>query len=91
MEKVTDTSSNIFTAIFSRLSAKGLSPVETLRLIEDVFTIIGEGGDFTVTFVNDALEGLGWKEGIIDEINFELIIFLLVSKNDYEVKRITLR
>jgi len=65
-------------------------PVEVSILIKDVFNIIHDGGDFTVTSVNRELEGLGWGERIMDEVSFELIIFLLENEYDYEVQEHTL-
>ena len=65
-------------------------PVEVSILIKDVFNIIHDGGDFTVTSVNRELVGLGWGERIMDEVSFELIIFLLENEYDYEVQEHTL-
>jgi len=38
--------------LFGRLSARGLMPVEIPSLIKDVFNIVGDGGNFSVTSVN---------------------------------------
>ncbi len=78
---------DVFETLFERLSSRGLMPVEIPRIIKDVFNIIRDGGDFTVASMNQALENLGWRRRAMDEISFELIIFLFENECDYEVER----
>ena len=64
-----------------KLSDKNLIPVEVSRIIKDVTNIIGDGGGFTVSLVNQKLEILGWKRQILDEFSFELILFLIGNEH----------
>jgi hypothetical protein len=77
----------IYSTLFGRLSDRGMMPAEITRLIEDVFNIIRGGGNFTVSSINQALVCLGWGDQIMDEISFELIIFLMETEHEYEVKK----
>ena len=81
---------DISNALFGRLSAQGLIPVEIPRFIRDVCKIIGDGGIFSLSIINQELVRLGWSEGIIDQITFKLIIFLLQNECGYEVQTHTL-
>ena len=76
--------------LLGKLSKKGLSPVEIPKLIRDVLTLIKDGGDFTVGTINEKLESLGWKEQIIDDFTFELIISLLENTGEHEITRHTI-
>jgi hypothetical protein len=81
---------NICNVLFGRLSAQGLMPVEIPRLIGDVCNIVRDGGDFTLHSINRQLMRLGWQEHIMDQICFELILYILENEYDYEVKKHTL-
>ena len=85
-----DKSTVIWDTLFRRLSDRGLTLLEILRLTKDVFNIVREGGDFTKASVNQKLESLGWRHEIMDEICFELVIYLLENEEDYEVEKHTL-
>jgi hypothetical protein len=63
----------IFEIVSTRLSDKGLLPVEISRIIKDVVNIMRDGGESTVTLVNEKLETLGWRRQILDLFSFELI------------------
>lgn len=78
---------SICNVLFERLCSSGLTPFEVLRLIQDAFNILQEGGDFTLASVNGALERLGWRDGVLDSIGLELIIFLLENEYEYQVER----
>ena len=90
MDLKADRNSNICDTLFGRLTAQGLMSGEIPSLVRDVFNIIRDGGNFTVASINMELERLGWRKRIMDEISFELIIFILENEYDYEVKRHTL-
>ena len=85
MDFRTERDRNICETLFERLSARGLMGAEIPRLITDVLNIVRDGGDFTVTFINDELMRIGWKERVMDETSFELITFILENEYDYEV------
>lgn len=76
---------NICATLFWRLSSFGLSPENINRLVKDVFNLLRDGGSFTVSFINYELQRLGWKQDVMDECSFELIIFLLENEFDYNV------
>jgi hypothetical protein len=38
--------------LFQRLSAQGLAHFEILRIVKDVLNLIGDGGDFTLPYIN---------------------------------------
>ena len=75
----------IFNTLLSRLSSKGLAPQEVPCLIRDVLNIINNGGEFTVRTISEKLENLGWKEQIMDEFIFELILYLLENDGKHEI------
>ena len=87
MEFRRDRNQNICDILFGRLSDRGLLSIEIPRLIKDVLNIVRDGGNFTVSLINQELERLGWREQVMDETSFELITFILENEYDYEVKR----
>ena len=91
MQVKRENSISIYDALFQKLSCEGLRGIEIPRLMEDVFSIIGHGGNFTVASVNHALERRGWKKRIVDELTFDLIALLLETEYEFEVKRHTLQ
>ena len=80
MEEIVD-------VLLQKLSQKGLTPVEVPRLVKDVLSIVGEGGELTTHTINQRLESLGWDKKIVDLFTFELIIALLDHEGDCEVIR----
>jgi len=75
----------IFDLLFSKLYNKGLISVEILRLIRDVLNVVDDGSELTVGTLNKKLENLGWREKIMDEFCFQLLISLIENKDDQEV------
>jgi hypothetical protein len=73
--------------LLNRLSDKGLFPEEIPRLIEDVLNMVADGGYFTIEEINHKLGTLGWEDRVMDPVTFELILFLVESKGEYEVQR----
>ena len=55
-------------------------------IIRDVIRIIGGGGSFTAELVNDMLEQLGWKQEVLDETTFQLIVYILETEWGYRVR-----
>ena len=66
----------VFQNLDKRFSGKDFTPFELPRLIKDVKNIVADGGNFTLSTVNEKLENLGWERGIIDELSFELMLLL---------------
>ena len=87
MELKKDNRDEIFNTLSQRLLALGLMPAEIPRLFKDVFNIVNDGGDCTVANINQVLERMGWRTQIIDEFNFELFIFLLENKYEFEGRK----
>jgi len=75
----------ILDVLFLRLSAKGLTPAEIIRLIKNSFYIIREGGGPSAALMNQKLEQMGWEEQILDEATFDLIMFWFENRNGYAV------
>ena len=73
--------------LLTRLTEKGIIPVEVPGFIKDILNIIGPGGDFTVPMINDRLKFLIWEEKVIDGYTFELILCFLEELDAYEVVR----
>ena len=63
--------------LMKRLSSRGLLPVEIHRLIRDVSNITQDHGDPECASVARDLARLGWREPVMDEVSFELIVFIL--------------
>lgn len=82
-----DTTITVYDILFRRLSDRGLMSCEIPRVIKDVCNIVSDGGNFTVPFINRKLERLGWREHMMDETSFELIIYVLENEYGFEVKR----
>ncbi len=88
-EKIDNT--KILRIISKRFYFQGLSRVEISRLIKDVFNLLRDRGNLTVTSVNEELERLGWKENIMNEDTFALITFLFENEYEYNVERHSLQ
>jgi hypothetical protein len=80
----------IINTLLSKLTNKGLAPQEVVRVVRDVLTIVNDGGEFTVADINQKLVNLGWKEQIMDEFTFELIISLMENDCNYQIMRYNL-
>jgi hypothetical protein len=76
----------IIDLLLYKLVDKGLTPVEIPRLVKDVLNIVSNGGEFTTRRINRKLETLGWDKAIVDQFTFELIIALLESEREYDIK-----
>jgi hypothetical protein len=87
MQRIREKTAAIFDILFLRLSERGLTPVEIVRLIKDVFNVVRDGGDFTTACVNQRLENLGWSRETMDESSFQLILCLFESECSYDVRK----
>lgn len=77
----------ILDALILRLSAKGLMPVKVLRIIDDSFNIVREGGIFSLKLLNKKLTKKGWKENIMDDLTYDLVMLCFADSDDYVIKR----
>jgi len=76
--------------LFEKFSERDFTSLELSRLIKDVMNIIGDGGEFTLSQVNQELENLGWQKQVLDEFSFELILFYIETEHRYTVVEHTL-
>ncbi|MFP3870842.1 MAG: hypothetical protein ACLFVT_08210 [Syntrophobacteria bacterium] len=72
--------------LITRLGEKGLAPEQIPGFIRDVLGIIGDGGVFTTSLVNEKIAQLGWGSGIFDESSFQLIVQILESEWGYRIR-----
>jgi len=72
--------------LLRKLSSRGLAPVQIPRFVKDVVNIVSDGGEFTTGMINGKLETLGWDRGILDPFTLELILALLCSEGNYEMR-----
>lgn len=72
--------------LIGRLTQKGI-PIDHIPvLVRNVLQIIGDGGFFTSQLVNAKLEKQGWPPELLDETNFQLIVFILETEWGYRVR-----
>ena len=72
--------------LINRLGERNIVHAEIPEFIQDVFSIIGNGGAFTTRFVNERLERLGCGSEVLDETTFQLIVYILKSEWGYRVR-----
>ena len=77
---------SVWEFLINQLVAREIFHAQIPEFIEDVFSIIGNGGDFTTRFVNARLERLGWGPEVLDEATFQLIVYILKSEWVYRVR-----
>ena len=63
--------------LFLRFETKGFMPIEIPGLIKDVLNISGNGEYYTLTFVKQEMEDLGWGIEIVDDVTYELVISMV--------------
>ncbi|MFW6148163.1 MAG: hypothetical protein ACOC6B_07220 [Thermodesulfobacteriota bacterium] len=81
MEQIVD-------VLLRKLAQKGVYPDEVPWLVRDALTAVAETGNRVLNTVNRRLALLGWDEEILDEVTFELIIYL-VEEGDEQSSRVT--
>jgi len=77
---------SVWDFLIDRLVARKIFHAEIPEFIEDVFSIIGNGGAFTTEFVNEQLKRLGWGFEALDDTTFQLIVYILKSEWGYRVR-----
>ncbi|MCG8470455.1 MAG: hypothetical protein MI742_01190 [Desulfobacterales bacterium] len=68
------------------LATKGHSRDEINRLIQDVFNVIRDGGNFTIAMINGEMQALGWPPCVVDETSFEMLVSLMEDEMGYSIK-----
>ncbi|MBU1169853.1 MAG: hypothetical protein KKD44_09860 [Proteobacteria bacterium] len=76
---------DICSTLFWHLSEQGLIPTQVNQLVKDVFNILKEGGVFTVGYINQELEVLGWQAQAVDDYILELILSILEKEFKYTI------
>ena len=77
---------NPLRSLICRLSERGVALDHIPGLVRNVLQIISDGGLFTTQLINEQLEHLGWGPEVLDEISFQLIVYILESEWGYGVK-----
>ena len=67
----------ILNSIIDRLSERDVVPLEVPRLIKDLLNILQTDSPYTLKSVNHSLTGLGWKEQVLEEDVFKLLLDLI--------------
>lgn len=70
-------SADLCATLFVRLTKKGVAPGDAHRLIKDVYSLICEGGSFTLLDINKSLMDMGWPANAMDAISLELFMSFL--------------
>lgn len=84
-EKEEGNSATHCAVLFWRLLSRGFSAQEINTLVKDIYEIVQAGGCFTLGSINSELVQRGWKESVVDEKCFELIMGLLEKNLNYKV------
>jgi len=66
--------------LFLSFQTKGFMPIEIPGLIQDIFNMLGKGKYYTISYVNQELEDLGWGIEVMDNVTYELINSLFNKK-----------
>jgi hypothetical protein len=76
---------DICSELFYNLTDKGMEAQDVNKLVRDLFKILGDGGVFTVGFINSKLEEAGWEAKMVDDHIVELVLAILKKEFDYSV------
>lgn len=70
-------SADLCATLFMRLTERGVAPRDAHRLVKDVYSLIREGGSFTLLDINKSLMDMGWHANAMDAISLELFMSFL--------------
>ena len=70
-------STDLCATLFFRLVKKGYSVNEVEKLVKDTYSIVKNGGFFTLETINETLGALGWNQEAMDSYSLDLIFNLL--------------
>lgn len=70
-------STDLCATLFFRLVKKGYSVSEVEKLVKDTYSIVKNGGFFTLETINETLGALGWDSQPMDSYSLDLIFNLL--------------
>jgi hypothetical protein len=76
--------------LIQKLSKKGMTSTEILRIIKDVIYIVRDDGEYTLKGVSQKLGALGWQKHIIDGATLDLIVWIAENNNQCNVQQYTL-
>ena len=67
---------NRLSDLFTMFKTKGFMPIELPELVKDIFEIMDQCKNCTITAIDRELEELGWGLNIMDNTTYELITSL---------------
>lgn len=67
---------NRLSNLFMMFKTKGFMPIELPELVKDIFEIMDQCKNCTITAIDQELEELGWGLNIMDNATYELITSL---------------
>ena len=67
---------NRLSDLFTMFKTKGFMPIELPELVKDIFEIMDQCKNCTITSIDRELEELGWGLNIMDNTTYELITSL---------------
>jgi hypothetical protein len=85
MQQENINTTQVCSTLFWKLSDQGLTPEDVNRLVKDIFSILRDGGTFTVGYINYELNKIGWYDGIVDENIVEMVLSILEAEFRYSV------
>lgn len=68
---------NRLSDLFMMFKTKGFIPIELPELVKDIFEIMDQCENCTITAIDRELEELGWGLNIMDNATYELITSLV--------------
>ena len=68
---------NRLSDLFTMFKTKGFMPIELPELVKDIFEIMDQCKNCTITAIDRKLEELGWGLNIMDNATYELITSLV--------------
>ena len=81
------TSTSLLQLLIHRLGKRNVCVDHIPGLVRNELQIVSDGGLFTTHLINEQLEHLGWGPEALDEISFQLIVYILESEWGYRVGR----
>lgn len=78
-------STDLCATLFFRLVKRGYSTRDVEKLVKDTYSIVKNGGFFTLETLNETLTVLGWDPDAIDSYSLNLLFNLLQKTFNIEV------
>lgn len=78
-------STDLCATLFFRLLGRGYSTNEVEKLVKDTYSIVKNGGFFTLETINETLGVLGWDPNVMDSYSLDLLLKLIQKAFNIEV------